>query len=154
LSIFYSCGFPPREVPRVGPPTVEPTNPESVTPRGYAERRLLSTGEPRIATSALSPTANLNPQPSTRCMLQMYTLSNSRASLALVVLNPAPAFEGTRNTSNLLGPADFSFRALSGHLKFTDRRHKFNKDSPIQEPRPGLWTCHPRREKVAIYMLF
>ena len=29
----------------------------------------------------------------------------------------------------LLGPVDPSFRALSGRLKFTVRRHKFNKDS-------------------------
>ena len=28
----------------------------------------------------------------------------------------------------LLGPVDPSFRALSGRLKFTVRRHKFNKD--------------------------
>jgi len=28
-----------------------------------------------------------------------------------------------------LGPVDPSFRALSGRLKFTVRRHKFNKDS-------------------------
>ena len=27
----------------------------------------------------------------------------------------------------LLGPVDHSFRALSGRLEFTDRRHKFNK---------------------------
>ena len=31
--------------------------------------------------------------------------------------------------SSLLGPVDPSFRALSGCLKFTVRRHKFNKDS-------------------------
>ena len=30
---------------------------------------------------------------------------------------------------NPLGPVDPSFRALSGRLKFTVRRHKFNKDS-------------------------
>ena len=30
--------------------------------------------------------------------------------------------------SLLLGPADPSFRALFGRLKFTVRRHKFNKD--------------------------
>ena len=33
-----------------------------------------------------------------------------------------------RNTFSLLGPVDPSFRALSGRLKFTARRHKFNKD--------------------------
>jgi len=32
-------------------------------------------------------------------------------------------------SSSLLGPVDPSFRALSGRLKFTVRRHKFNKDS-------------------------
>ena len=31
--------------------------------------------------------------------------------------------------SSLLGPVDPSFRALSGRLKFTVRRHKFNEDS-------------------------
>jgi len=30
---------------------------------------------------------------------------------------------------SLLGPVDPSFRALSGRLEFTVRRHKFNKDS-------------------------
>ena len=30
---------------------------------------------------------------------------------------------------SLLGPADPSFRALSGRLEFTVRRHKFDKDS-------------------------
>ena len=29
----------------------------------------------------------------------------------------------------ILGPVDPSFRALSGHLKFTVRRQRFNKDS-------------------------
>ena len=32
-------------------------------------------------------------------------------------------------SSSLLGPVDPSFQALSGRLKFTVRRHKFNKDS-------------------------
>ena len=31
-----------------------------------------------------------------------------------------------------LGPADPSFRSLSGRLKFTVRPHKFNKDSRVQ----------------------
>ena len=34
-----------------------------------------------------------------------------------------------QQSSSLLGPVDPSFRALSGRLKFTVRRHKFNKDS-------------------------
>ena len=34
-----------------------------------------------------------------------------------------------RVSSRLLGPVVPSFRALSGRLKFTVRRHKFNKDS-------------------------
>ena len=34
-----------------------------------------------------------------------------------------------RVSSSLLGPVDPSFRALSGRLKFTVRRHKFNQDS-------------------------
>ena len=36
-----------------------------------------------------------------------------------------------RVSSSLLGPVVPSFRALSGRLKFTVRRHKFNKDSPF-----------------------
>ena len=32
-------------------------------------------------------------------------------------------------SSGLLDPVDPAFRALSGRLNFTDRRHKFNKDS-------------------------
>ena len=34
-----------------------------------------------------------------------------------------------RVSSSILGPMDHSFRALTGCLKFTVRRHKFNKDS-------------------------
>ena len=34
-----------------------------------------------------------------------------------------------RVSSSLLGPVDPSLRALYGRLKFTVRRHKFNKDS-------------------------
>jgi len=33
-----------------------------------------------------------------------------------------------RVSSSLLGPVDPSFQALSGRLKFTVRRHKFNED--------------------------
>ena len=39
-----------------------------------------------------------------------------------------------RVSSSLLGPADPSFRALSGRLKFTVRRHRCNKDSPSSPP--------------------
>jgi hypothetical protein len=34
-----------------------------------------------------------------------------------------------RVSSNVSGPVDTSFRAVSGCLKFTVRRHKFNQDS-------------------------
>ena len=44
------------------------------------------------------------------------------------------AFEA-RNTENFLLPA--SFRALSGRLKFTVRRHKFNDDSLLREEEGG-----------------
>ena len=40
---------------------------------------------------------------------------------------PSPLF--LRRSFSLLGPAVPSFPALSGRLKFTVRRHKFNKDS-------------------------
>ena len=39
--------------------------------------------------------------------------------------------------SLLLGPVDPSFRALPGRLKFTIRRHKFNKDSLLSLGRGG-----------------
>ena len=40
-----------------------------------------------------------------------------------------------RVSSSLLGPVAPSFRALSGRLTFTVRRHKFNKDSHSAEGR-------------------
>ena len=46
-----------------------------------------------------------------------------------------------RVSSSLSGPVDPSFRALSGRLEFTVRRHKFNKDSLLLQyhvSRPGL----------------
>jgi len=36
---------------------------------------------------------------------------------------------GSRVSLSRVGPVDPAFRALSGRLKFTVRRHKFNKDS-------------------------
>ena len=36
---------------------------------------------------------------------------------------------GWKVSPSLVGPVDPSFRALSGRLKFTVRRHKFNTDS-------------------------
>jgi len=50
-----------------------------------------------------------------------------------------------RVSSSLLGPVDPSFRALSGRLKFTVRRHKFNKDSLLlREARALEGTGVPR----------
>jgi len=50
-------------------------------------------------------------------------------------------------SSSLLGPVDPSFRALSGRLKFTARRHKFNEDSlfscPGVPPGPGGHATRP-----------
>ena len=43
-------------------------------------------------------------------------------------------------SSSLLGPAVPSVRALSGRLKFTVRRHKFNKDSLPFEQKMGFDT--------------
>ena len=37
-----------------------------------------------------------------------------------------------RVSSSLVGPVVPSFRALSGRLKCTVRRHKFNEDSLVQ----------------------
>ena len=39
-----------------------------------------------------------------------------------------------QHTEPLLGPADPSFRALSGRLKCTVRRHEFNQDSLYRKP--------------------
>ena len=44
--------------------------------------------------------------------------------------------------SSLLGAVDPSFRALSGRLKFTVRRHKFNKDSLVQGGFLGVGRDH------------
>ena len=44
----------------------------------------------------------------------------------------------------LLGPVDPSFRALSGHLEFAVRRHRFNKYSLLLPDRPQTqprWGC-------------
>jgi len=40
----------------------------------------------------------------------------------------------TSVSPRLLGPVAPSFRAISGRLKFTARRHQFNKDSPSSHP--------------------
>ena len=53
-----------------------------------------------------------------------------------------------RVTSSLLGPVDPSFGALSGRLKFTVRRHKFNEDSLLSLSRArrvcwSLSSCAP-----------
>ena len=42
-----------------------------------------------------------------------------------------------RVSSSLLGPVDPSFRALSGRIKLTVRRHEFDKESPPWEFRVG-----------------
>ena len=50
-----------------------------------------------------------------------------------------------RVSASLLGPADPSFRALSGRLEFTVRRQKFNKDSLFKPPgRCGANVAHVR----------
>ena len=46
----------------------------------------------------------------------------------------------------LLGPVVHSFRALSGHLTFTVRRHKFNKDSLPLNMKP--WALNLTSHKV------
>ena len=50
----------------------------------------------------------------------------------LAELDGGPIRDGCvhhRCITSLLGPVEPSFGALSGRLKFTVRRHKFNKDS-------------------------
>jgi len=54
-----------------------------------------------------------------------------------------------RVSSSLLGPVDPSFRALSGRLKFTVRRHKFNDNSPFSA-RPSC-ESFPRKGEVSAY---
>ena len=44
---------------------------------------------------------------------------------------------------NLLGPVDPLFRAVSGHLKLTVRRHKFNKDSLL------MWRKHQNSRHIS-----
>jgi len=48
-----------------------------------------------------------------------------------------------RVSSSLLGPVDPSFRALSGRLKLTARRHKFNTDSLSFNPEPETRNPEP-----------
>ena len=49
----------------------------------------------------------------------------------LALHNPPHQLREARLFGGLLGPVDPSFRALSGRLEFTVRRHKFNKDSLV-----------------------
>ena len=54
-------------------------------------------------------------------------------------------------SSSLLGPVVPSFRALSGRLKFTVRRHKFNKDCLSVQRRARLARrCHARLQVCVI----
>ena len=53
-------------------------------------------------------------------------VSRSCEAQISMVLEP---FLGIHLYARLSGPEDPSFRALSGRLKLTVRRHKFNKDS-------------------------
>jgi len=57
----------------------------------------------------------------------------SPAICATLAASPSVFLNGT-DASSRPGPVDPSFRAFSGRLKFTVRRHKFNKDS--LSPRP------------------
>ena len=55
--------------------------------------------------------------------------------------------------SSLLGPVDLLFRAPSGRLEFTVRRHKFNNGSPLcteerREVRNDKWLVRSTREKL------
>ena len=47
-----------------------------------------------------------------------------------------------------LGPVDPSFRALSGRLKFTVRRHTFDKDS-LRQDQGGAGAAQGRKRKGA-----
>jgi hypothetical protein len=70
-------------------------------------------------------------------------------------LDDAVAEQSAQRSFHLIGPVDYFFRALSGGLNFTVRRHKFNEDSlfhliielpgviitmpsPILQPNPNL----------------
>ena len=54
-----------------------------------------------------------------------------------------PVSRATATVRSLLGPVDLSFRALSGRLKFTVRRHTFNKDH-LSEHLGRVRTCGSR----------
>ena len=63
------------------------------------------------------------------CWRSHSPLQNLSFSLSMSSRSTSRAGLGTRGQgSSLLGPLDPSFRALSGRLKFTVRRHEFNKD--------------------------
>ena len=56
-------------------------------------------------------------------------------------------------SSSLLGPVDPSFRAPSGRLKFTVRRHKFNQDSlpwGVGAPLPHDLAAHYVAEELVV----
>jgi len=60
-------------------------------------------------------------------------IANMRSrSGTLISEVPLHRYDVHRVPSSLVGPVDPSFRALSGRLEFTVRRHKFNKDSLVR----------------------
>jgi len=65
-------------------------------------------------------------------------------------LSPAPSATPAAGSSHL-GPVDPSFPALSGRLKFTVRRHKFNKDSPSSGCRVWGWGF---RDSGLLFLIF
>ena len=67
------------------------------------------------------------------CVLNFFILDDCMCSQPRLVVSSisldTPKHTHSTPLDSLLGPVDPSFRALSGCLKFTVRRHKFNKDS-------------------------
>ena len=60
---------------------------------------------------------------------QPLTLASSGRACQLIKPRLSPLLVVHRVPSSLLGPVDPSFRALSGILKFTVRRHNFDEGS-------------------------
>ena len=83
-----------------------------------------------------------------------FEVTNTPENQSTRSVNQAVKHSGNTRLYSLLGLVDPSFRALSGRLKFTVRRHQSNKDcllsSPFLSVNTHLWLGNPNRPTRAI----